>query len=81
MRSVLSFHVQADTAELTMWILMPRGKEYRNFKISGHATDKPGEVENVRVVTEYLAEDSTILAFKLLALKPGYTYAVGWIYK
>jgi hypothetical protein len=37
--------------------------------------------EAVRVVTEYLANDHTILAFKLLALKPGYVYEVSWVYK
>jgi hypothetical protein len=35
----------------------------------------------VRVVTQYLAEDYTILAFKLLALDAGYTYEVTWFYK
>ena len=35
----------------------------------------------MKVVTEYLAEDSTILAFKLLSLDPGWTYEVGWVYK
>ena len=33
------------------------------------------------MVTEYLADDYTILAYKLLALKPGYIYAVQWYYK
>jgi hypothetical protein len=76
----LSFLVQADTAELTMWILMPKGKEYREFGIVRHPTGKPGKVEAVRLVTEYLADDFTIIAFKLLALKPGYTYEVSWVY-
>src|SRR5262249_1446549 len=79
--SVLSFLVQAETAELTTWVLMPRGKEYRNFRISRHETGKPETSEAVPVVTEYLAEDFTILAFKLLALKPGWTYEVSWVYK
>jgi predicted acylesterase/phospholipase RssA len=77
----LTFHVLAETAELTMWIFMPRRKEYRSFRIVRYLTGKPAEVEKVRIVTEYLADDYTIIAFKLLALKPGYTYEVGWIYK
>jgi hypothetical protein len=79
--SALSFHIQAETAELATWILMPRGREYRNFRISRHETGKPEQTEAVRAVTEYLAEDFTILAFKLLALKPGWTYVVTWTYK
>jgi hypothetical protein len=77
----LAFIVDAETAELTMWILMPRGKEYRNFGIVRHQTGKPETVEPVQIVTEYLAKDFTIIAFKLLALKPGYTYEVSWVYK
>jgi hypothetical protein len=79
--SAFSIPVQADTAELTMWILMPRGKEYRDFHISRHETGKPEKVETVHVVTEYLAEDFRILAFKLLALKLGWTYEISWVYK
>ena len=39
-----------------------------------------GRLHVLPIVTEFLAEDYTILAFKLLALKPGYTYEVsGWM--
>lgn len=34
----------------------------------------------MNVVTRYLAQDYSILAFKLLALKPGYTYELTWFY-
>jgi predicted acylesterase/phospholipase RssA len=79
--ALLSFPVRAETAELTVWVLMPKGKEYRNFGISRHQAGKPETAETVRLVTEYLAEDYTILAFKLLALKPGFEYEVYWLYK
>jgi hypothetical protein len=79
--SALSFLVQVETAELTTWVLMPRGEEYRNFRVRRHETGKPEKAEAVQLVTEYLAEDFTILAFKLLALKPGWTYVVTWEYK
>jgi hypothetical protein len=52
-----------------------------SFRIIRYKTGKPEEVEAVKVVTEYLAEDFTILAFKLLSLKPGYTYEVSWSYQ
>jgi len=35
----------------------------------------------VRVVTEYLAEQSSIIAFKLLSLDSGYSYEVSWSYR
>jgi hypothetical protein len=79
--TALSFPVQAETAELTTWILMPEGREYGGFRIIRYQTGKPDEVEAVKVVTEYLAEDFTILAFKLVSLKPGYTYEVSWAYR
>jgi predicted acylesterase/phospholipase RssA len=79
--TAISFVVQAETAELTAWILMPRGREYENFRISRHQTGKSEEPEPVHPVTEYLEKDFTILAFKLLALKPGWTYEVTWFYK
>ena len=41
----------------------------------------PAKVEEVKLVTEYLAEDSTILAYKLLSVDAGYTYEVTWYYK
>jgi predicted acylesterase/phospholipase RssA len=73
--------VPVATAEVTMWILMPERMEYRGFHLSRFQTGKPEKMEPVKVVTEYLAEDYTILAFKLQSLKTGYTYAVDWFYK
>jgi hypothetical protein len=60
---------------------MPRGREYRSFAITRHKTGKPETSEVFRPVTEYLADDYTILAFKLVALDPGWTYQVRWVYK
>ena len=60
---------------------MPRGKEYRSFRILHWETAKPDTVEPVKVVSEYLADDSTILAFKLLSVKAGVTHEVTWYYK
>jgi hypothetical protein len=79
--TALVFPIRADTAELTTWILMPEGSEYRSFRIIRYESGKPDRVEAVKVVTEYLAEDFTILSFKLLSLKSGNTYEVSWIYR
>ena len=73
--------VSVPTAEMTMWILMPEGMEYRGFRVNRYQTGQPEKVEPVKVVTEYLADDYTILAYKLQPLKNGYTYQVTWYYK
>jgi hypothetical protein len=77
----VSSEIRAKTAELTRWILLPEGKEYRGFRTIRYKTGKPETAEAVKIVTEYLAEDYTILAFKLLLLEPGYTYDVTWYYE
>jgi predicted acylesterase/phospholipase RssA len=79
--TALVFPILADTAELTTWVLMPDGREYESFRIVRYETARPQQVEAVKVVTEYLAEDYTILAFKLLSLKAGHTYEVSWNYR
>jgi hypothetical protein len=79
--AVLTFVLQAETDELTTWILMPKGEEYQNFRLVRFETSKPDKVEAVKIVTEYLADDYSILAFKLLGLKPGYTYELSWTYR
>ena len=61
--------------------LPPQGKEYRNYRFIRYQTGKRDKVEAVKIVTEYLAEDSTILAYKLLSVDPGYTYEITWFYK
>ncbi|HVK11765.1 MAG TPA: hypothetical protein VM597_23535, partial [Gemmataceae bacterium] len=76
-----SFDIQAETAEVTRWLLMPRGKAYRDFHLIRYRTGKPDQVEPVQIVTKYLAEDSAILAYKLLSVDGGYTYEVTWQYK
>ena len=77
----LAFEIEVKTIELTRWILLPEGREYRSFQIIRYETGKRDVAESVKVITEYLAEDKTILAFKLLALDPGYTYELTWFYQ
>ena len=67
--------------ELTRWLLLPQGREYRTFQLIRYKTGKPEVAENVKIVTEYLADDYTILAFKLLSLEAGYTYEITWFYQ
>jgi predicted acylesterase/phospholipase RssA len=73
--------IRANTAELTAWIMIPEGREYQGFRIVRYDTRKPQKVEVVKVVTEYLAENFSIIAFKLLSLDAGYSYEVSWTYQ
>jgi predicted acylesterase/phospholipase RssA len=77
----IAYEVDVATAELTMWILMPEGKEYKTFRVTRHKAGKPEAIEAVALVNEYLATDFTIVAFKLQSLKAGYIYEVSWFYK
>jgi predicted acylesterase/phospholipase RssA len=77
----IQYQIQTDTAEVTRWFLLPRGKEYRSFRVIRWQRGKPEKIEPVKIVNEYLANDSTILAFKLLSVKGGYTHEVTWFYK
>ena len=77
----LAFEVEAETVELTRWLLLPEGRQYRDFQLIRYKTGKPESAENVKVVTEYLAKDFTILAFKLLSAEAGYTYEITWFYR
>jgi hypothetical protein len=79
--SSVAYPTQVDTAEVSRWFLMPKRKEYKDCRILRYPTGKPEGVESVQVVSEYLTEDSTILAYKLLSAKAGYTYEVTWLYK
>jgi hypothetical protein len=79
--TTLSFDIEVETIELTRWLLLPLGREYKNFQLIRYETGKPETTEKVNITTEYLAKDYTILAFKLLSLKPGFTYELTWYYR
>jgi predicted acylesterase/phospholipase RssA len=79
--ATLTFETAATTAELTRWILMPEGREYKSHKLVRYKKGKPETMEVFKFATEYLATNYSILAFKLLALDPGYVYELTWYYK
>jgi hypothetical protein len=76
--TVVPFSVGTEIAEMTVWVLLPEGKAYRSFRIIRKGQEK---VEEVKVASEYLAEDFTILAFRLLSLKANYNYELQWDYR
>jgi predicted acylesterase/phospholipase RssA len=79
--TTVSFRSDFDAGEVTRWFLMPRGREYRSFQIHRYEMSKPGTPEVVKEFTEILANDSSILAYKMAPVKAGYMYEVTWFYK
>lgn len=79
--ATLAFTVEVETVELTRWFLLPKGREFREYRLVRYPIGKPESAEDVYVVTQYLARDHSILAFKLLALPAGYTYELTWLYR
>jgi len=79
--TTVTFNMEANTAEVTRWFFMPAGKEYQKFRIYQFPDKMPDKAEVIRPVTEYLADDSTILAYKLLLVKGGHGHEVQWRYR
>ena len=77
----INFKLEANTAEITRWFSMPRGREYRDFRIYQYDPAFPDKGEYIKPVTEYLPEDATILAYKLLQRRGGTGHLVQWSYK
>jgi predicted acylesterase/phospholipase RssA len=79
--TTIAFRSEFDAAEVTRWILLPRGREYRSFEIVRYETGKDATAEVVKGFTEYLADDSSVIAYKIASVKAGYTFEVTWLYK
>jgi hypothetical protein len=79
--TTVAFRSEVDTPEFTRWFLLPRGKEYRSYQIIRYETGKPGTVEVVKGLTNYMEDDRSIIAFKMASVKAGYTFEVTWFYK
>jgi hypothetical protein len=77
----MGFEIEYETAELSQWVLMPSERKYGNFRYIRYKKDQPDTAEDKRFVTQYLAKDHSILAFKLLALDPGYEHEISWQYE
>jgi hypothetical protein len=77
----LSFDVRAETIELSRWVMLPEGKAFRSFELIRYPTGSPQAVTPIEPLSQFGSDDSSILAFKLLALQPGYTYELTWFYR
>jgi predicted acylesterase/phospholipase RssA len=79
--TTITFRTEFDAADVARWILLPSGREYRNFEILRHETGKPTTAEVVKGYTEFLADDSSIIAYKMATVKAGYTFEITWFYR
>jgi hypothetical protein len=79
--TTIAFSSEFDAAEVMRWFLLPSGREYRSFEILRYEIGKPATAEVVKGFTEYLADDSSIIAYKMASVKAGYTFEVTWFYK
>jgi predicted acylesterase/phospholipase RssA len=79
--TTIAFTSEFNAADVMRWIMLPSGKEYRSFEIHRHETGKPATVEVVTAFTELLADNSSIIAYKMPLVKAGHTFEVTWFYK
>jgi hypothetical protein len=79
--TTIAFSPEADAPEVTRWFLLPRGREYQSYQIVRYKTGEPRTAEVVKGLTDYMADDRSIIAFKLASVKAGDTFEVTWIYK
>ena len=79
--SHLGFDILADTAQLSMWILMPKDKAYHSWIVTRTVTEKQGKVEQVIPIEQFLSADSMIIGFQLVSAKQGERYETSWTYK
>jgi predicted acylesterase/phospholipase RssA len=79
--TTIAFAAEFDATEVLRAFMLPGGREYRSFEILRYGTDKPATPEVVKGFTEYLADNASIIAYKLASVKAGNTLEVTWIYK
>ena len=77
----MEFSIDTETGELAQWVLMPKGRSYKNFRYIYFKQGQPETAGEKRFYTQYLAKDHSMLAFKLLALDPGYEHEISWNYE
>ena len=70
-----------DAPEITRWILLPIGEEYRSYQVVSYETGKPRIAEAVKGLTDYMEDDPRIIAFKMAMVKAGYTFEVTWLHE
>lgn len=79
--SRMAFAIEAETSELLQWVLLPEGRAYKKYRYLYYEHDRPETAKERVFTTQYLSKDSTVLAFKILSLDPGYDHEILWEYQ
>lgn len=79
--TTVAFRTDMDALELSRWFLLPQGEQYHSYQLLRYETGKPNTSEIVHGFTNYMADDPSIIAFRLALVKAGYTYEVTWFHK
>jgi hypothetical protein len=77
----VSFTVDAETALLNGWLLLPEGKQYQSFDLLRYPSGDATAPELVAPANHFSSLDGQLLSFSLLSLKPGFTYECRWAYR
>lgn len=76
-----AYSVDVETHELTNWILMPEGHFYKDFSSIRYQQGRPDTAEPLRFDTQYMPNDASVLAYKVVGLHPGYVHETSWSYR
>ena len=72
------FNIAADTGLVRIWMLMPEGREYEKFEISGFPLGHPELAEVVVPATTVSLPIGAIATFQLINPKHNYRYVCRW---
>jgi hypothetical protein len=70
----LDFYVDADTALLSLWLLMPYDLPVKNFDVFRFSTGKDPVPETIAPSQQITLMDGRIAAFSVASAKPGFVY-------
>ncbi|MCI0680757.1 MAG: patatin-like phospholipase family protein [Gemmataceae bacterium] len=73
--------VDAKTALLTCWLLLPDGKHYQGMELLRYPAGNDSSPERMVPASEIVSPNGQIAAFALLSLEPGCMYERRWTYR
>lgn len=76
-----AIYVDAKTALLTCWWLLPVGKQYQSMEVLRYPIGKASRPERVVPASDLVSPDGQIVAFNLLSVEPGFMYERRWTYR
>ena len=73
-----NFTVAAETDIIQVWILMPEGREYDSFQVSGHPVGQPGETQTVVPHSTVQLPFGSIATFRMINPTARFCYECRW---